>query len=695
MFIVLVHPIFANAPTGGRTERVFTNTPPVPVLDKVTTNEDVPVSGNLLANDYDPDGGPLHAIVETKTSSNGKLVIRVDGTFTYTPNPNFHGAESFSYVVCDYENSCCDGKVEILVTGTQDAPVGNPDFFSTNEDSPLDSSPGSVLENDVDTDGEMITAVIGKPTQHGTIALNQNGTFTYQPELNFYGTDTFTYYANDGVANSGETLVTITVVPVNDAPLAVDDAISTNENTPVNIPLLTNDSDVDDLLVVSMILVVAQPAHGTLVINTTAGTVVYTPNLNFNGIDSFTYKVQDAGGAVSNIAVVTITVIPVNDAPIAIADLATTPEDTPVVISVLANDTDSDNALDVGSVTVVTGPAHGTVVAQPATGTFYYTPDKDYNGTDTFTYTVKDAGGAVSLPGTVTINVTPVNDAPVAVGDAATTNENTSVDIPVLSNDFDVDNTIVIQSLKITTIPQHGSITTNTTTGVVTYTPVTNFSGPDSFTYTIQDEGGLISAPATVSVLVVNVNLPPVAVDDGPLLHESISSLTIDVLDNDYDPDNTHDELSIVSVSTPTSGSVSIVDGQIIFQPEGMLTETVTFTYTITDPEGLTDDATVTIQYRYIGITVSQGFSPNGDGNNDTWFILGIEFHPNNLVKVFNRSGLQVYQKSGYENIIAPWDGRGNTGQFAGKLVELGTYFYVLDPGDGLKNLEGYVVIIR
>jgi len=193
---------------------------------------------------------------------------------------------------------------------------------------------------------------------------------------------------------------------------------------------------------------------------------------------------------------------------------------------------------------------------------------------------------------------------------------------------------------------------------------------------------------------VIDVNLPPVAVDDGPLVYSSISPFTIDVLVNDYDPDNEHSELSILSVSNPSAGSVTVVDGMIVFQPEGILSTIVTFTYTITDPGGLTDDATVTIDYRYSLITVSQGFSPNGDGNNDTWFILGIESHPNNLVKVYNRSGLMVYQKSGYENTRAPWDGRGNTGQFAGKLVEMGTYFYVLDPGDGLANLEGFLMII-
>jgi gliding motility-associated-like protein len=268
------------------------------------------------------------------------------------------------------------------------------------------------------------------------------------------------------------------------------------------------------------------------------------------------------------------------------------------------------------------------------------------------------------------------------------------VGIPVLANDFDVDDVIDPSSIVITTNPQHGTVSVNPSTGIVTYTPQTDYVGDDSFSYTVQDPAGLVSAPANVSIEVIDVNLPPVAVDD-LTTHSSVVPVTIDVLANDYDPDNDKSELSIVSVTNPSVGSVNIVNGQIVYTPEGTLSSTVTFSYTITDPEGLTDDAVVTIEYIFRELIVSQGFSPNGDGNNDTWYIQGIESYPNNIVKIFDRWGLLVYQKSGYENTNAPWDGRGNTGQMAGKLVERGTYFYVLEPGGGLARLEGYVVVIR
>jgi gliding motility-associated-like protein len=340
---------------------------------------------------------------------------------------------------------------------------------------------------------------------------------------------------------------------------------------------------------------------------------------------------------------------------------------------------------------VKTNPANGSVAVQPD-GSINYTPNKDWYGTDTFTYTIQDVGGATSLPGTVTVIVTPVNDPPVAVNDAATTNENTAVAIPVLANDFDVDSPLDPSSITIGTNVQHGSISINTTTGIVTYTPALDYVGDDSFTYTIKDSGGLLSNVATVSITVVNVNRAPVAVDDHVEL-TTVAPVSIDVLANDYDPDG--DALTIISVTSPSKGSVKIENGEIIFTPEGTVAFTTSFSYKISDPGGLTDEAIVTINYSIEELIISQGFSPNGDGNNDTWYMKGIESYPNNIVKVFDRYGIQVYQKSGYENTIAPWDGRGNVGQWVGKLVERGTYFYILELGNGMKQLEGYVVVIR
>lgn len=670
------------------------NLAPVAGTDAATTNEDTPVSGMVMINDLDPESGSLHVVAENKITAHGQVAILADGTFTYTPNANFNGLDIFTYQVCDgfTPNGCSIGTVNVTVVPVQDAPIGHPDNLVVYEDNPLDC--GCVLHNDEEVDGEPLVALLAQPPAHGTV-VDENGVLIYYPNPDYFGTDTFTYYANDGIENSSETLVTITILPVNDAPIAVNDQIVTDEDIAVNIPLLINDRDVDDILVASMIVVVNPPAHGTVNINSSTGAVTYTPVLNYNGIDSFSYSLKDASDAVSNTATVNITINAVNDVPIANPDFATTLEEEAVFIPVLSNDTDVDNALVATSLVVASGPSNGSAIVESSTGMIIYTPKKDFTGTDSFTYTVKDTGGGTSVPAIVTITVYPINDAPVAVDDAASTLQNTMVDINILLNDFDVDNNIVPSSVIITSYPQHGTVSYNVSTGVASFTPETDFLGNDSFTYTIQDPDGLTSPAATVSIVVLPPNKAPHAVDDGPITHALLLPLTIDVLANDYDEDNDHDELSIVSVSNPSVGSVSIVDGKIVYQPEGTISGTVTFTYSIQDPEGLTDEAVVTIEYVYNPLTVSEGYSPNNDSNNDTWYILSIENYPNNSVKVFDRWGLMVYQKQHYENSNAPWDGRGNTGQQSGKLLDQGTYYYMLETGSELRMLSGYVVIVR
>ncbi|HMG90035.1 MAG TPA: Ig-like domain-containing protein [Chryseolinea sp.] len=670
------------------------NDPPIAAPDVATTNEDVAIAIPVLANDTDVDDvlkGSMVIIVSIPT--HGTAVVNTStGKVTYTPSVNYYGSDSFTYKLKDSGGAFSNVvTVAITVIPVNDAPIASPDQATTPEDVPVNIP---VLANDTDVDNAIdVTSVAVKTNPvNGTVAVQPDGSINYTPNKDYYGTDTFTYTVKDvGGATSAPGTVTIIVTPVNDPPIAVPDVAITDEDVAIAIPVLANDTDVDNVLTGSMIVIVNKPTHGTAVVNTSTGKVTYTPALNYYGSDSFTYKLKDSAGALSNVVTVAITVNPVNDVPFAAPDQATTPEDVPVNIPVLDNDTDPDNAIDVTSVTVKTNPANGTVAVQPD-GSFQYTPNKDYYGTDTFTYTVTDVGGATSAPGTVTIVVTPVNDAPVAVNDAATTNENTAVGIPVLANDFDVDSPIDPSSITIGTNVQHGTISINTTTGIVTYTPANDYVGGDSFTYTIKDSGGLLSNVATVSISVINVNRVPVAVDDQVTL-TTVSPVSIDVLANDYDPDG--DELTIVSVTNPAKGSVKIENGEIIFTPEGTTAFTTSFSYTISDPGGLTDDAIVTINYSILELIVSQGFSPNGDGNNDTWYIKGIESYPNNIVKVFDRWGIQVYQKSGYENTIAPWNGRGNVGQMNGVLVERGTYFYILEPGNGMKRLEGYVVVIR
>src|SRR5690606_22298139 len=365
---------------------------------------------------------------------------------------------------------------------------------------------------------------------------------------NYYGADSFTYTVKDACpATSNIATVNITVTPINDAPVATDDNVTTSEDNAIVIAVLANDADVDNALEPASVVIVSAPSNGGVSINTTTGEITYTPNANYNGSDSFTYTVDDAAGATSNTATVNITVTPVNDAPVAVDDITTTDEDIAVLIDVLANDSDVDDALVPASVTIASAPSNGGVSINTTTGEITYTPNADYNGTDVFTYTVNDAAGATSNIATINITITPVNDAPVAVDDNVSTPEDNAVIITVLANDSDIDNALDPTSVVIVGAPANGGVSINTTTGEVTYTPNVDYNGADSFTYTVNDAAGETSNTATVNITVTPVNDAPVAVDDNATTDED-NAVVIDVLANDSDVENALDLTSVVIV---------------------------------------------------------------------------------------------------------------------------------------------------
>ncbi len=244
----------------------------------------------------------------------------------------------------------------ITVTAVNDAPVAVNDTATVSEDSA--GTNGNVLGNDTDVDtGTTLTATLAESPANGTVTLAANGTFTYTPAPDFNGTDSFTYTASDGTAVSNVATVTITVTAVNDAPMAVNDTASTTEETAVSGAVLGNDLDVEPGTTLTAALD-AGPANGTVTLAAN-GTFTYTPAANFSGTDSFTYTASD-GAAVSNVATVTITVTGVNDAPVAVNDTASTPEETAVSGTVLGNDTDVDTGTTL-TATLGASPANGAV----------------------------------------------------------------------------------------------------------------------------------------------------------------------------------------------------------------------------------------------------------------------------------------------------------------------------------------------
>ncbi len=541
-----------------------------------TTPEDTTLSSSVPAA-TDVDGDTLtYALVAGLPG----LTFNADGTFTYTPPANFNGTKTFTYEANDGTVDSNVATITIEVTPVNDAPVAHDATRTTPEDTTLSSSVPAAT----DVDGDPLTyAQVG--SLEG-LTFNADGTFTYTPPADFHGTKTFTYKANDGTVDSNVATITIEVTPVNDRPVSVNDAYATDEDTTLSVTapgVLGNDSDVDGDTLTAVLQ--AGPAHGTLTLNAD-GSLNYVPNSNFNGTDSFQYRASDGALVSTPPSVVTITVNAVNDAPVAVDDSANTPEDTAVDVDVLANDTDVDG--DTLSIASFTQPAHGTVTQ--VAGKLRYTPAAGYTGPDSFTYKAND-GTVDSNAATVSITVTEVNHAPVATDDAASTPEDTAVDVDVLANDTDADGDNL--SIASFTQPAHGSV--GNVGGKLRYTPTPNYNGPDSFTYKATD-GLLQSNTATVSITVTAVNDAPVAASDSYVVSQD-ATLTIPapgVLANDTDVEG--QALSAVSPTAASNGTATLnANGSFTYTPNAGFTGSDSFTYRASDGSANSNVATVAI----------------------------------------------------------------------------------------------------
>ncbi len=312
-------------------------------------------------------------------------------------------------------------------------------------------------------------------------------------------------------------------------------------------------------------------------------TVSYTLNSVLSGSATF-----------SGTNVATVTIVE-NVSPTANADTGSTAEDTPVAIDVLGNDTDSDGTIDATTVNVASGPTNGSTSVNPTNGEITYTPTANFNGNDSFTYTVDDNAGGTSNAATVSITISPVNDPPTAVSDTKTIDEDSGITIiDVLDNDVDLDSTIDTGSLALATPASNGTALLNGTT--IRYQPNANFSGTDSFTYTIKDNEGAVSDPGTVTITVTAVDDGPVARDDSASLPEGTSK-DIPILDNDSDVDGTIDVATVEIVTQPASGAVVVsAAGVATYTPNAEFFGLDSFTYTVKNTDGVTTNvATVSL----------------------------------------------------------------------------------------------------
>ncbi|WCZ00902.1 tandem-95 repeat protein [Vibrio parahaemolyticus] len=553
------------------------------VADKATVVEDTPTIIKVLGNDTFEGDDQVVSLDTNNGPANGTVSVNPDGSVTYTPNDNYHGTDSFTYIVTSGGVSEST-TVSVDVTPVNDAPVAKDDIATTQEDTAVTID---VLPNDSDVDGDKLSIESASvPKEQGTVEV-VNGKLVFTPAENFNGDAEITYTVTDGQLTD-EAKVTVTVNPVNDAPTIKVDAVEGITENAVSTDTLVATLEVadtdtpEDQLTVSL----ENNSNGYFVLVgdevklTQAGVdAVNNDELNLKDL-TISASVSDGVNPTANDSD-SLIVNRVNDAPTvenAIADQVLSEDFATYTIDLNDAFKDSDSALNFS----VSG--NSNVLVSIENGIATISPTADWNGSETLTFTATDPSGE-SVSQTVNFTVASVAD---IVADKATVVEDTPTIINVLSNDT-FESTDKVVSLDADNGPKNGTVIVNSD-GTVTYTPDDNYVGEDTFTYIVTSGG--VSESTTVEVNVTPVNDAPVAKDDIATTQED-TAVTIDVLPNDTDVDG--DKLSIQSASVPEAqGKVEIVDGKLVFTPAENFNGHAEIIYTVTDGE-LTDEAKVTV----------------------------------------------------------------------------------------------------
>ena len=588
------------------------NDGPEAVDDAVSTAEDTARTIDVLSNDNDIDldeEGDDLIIISVDDVDNATVNIALDGkSLSFLPNNHWNGEEVFTYTIQDENNETSSASVTVTVTASNDAPDAVNDTASVAEDTDVDIY---VLVNDEDVDlsreGDTLTIVSVSGIDHGTYEISSDNTYlTFTPESDWNGVEIFTYVMTDSQGATDSATVTVTVTAVDDDPVAADDSYTIDEdaiNALFNVLVNDRDADLDYGDSLQIVQITSGVSHGTVSINGTNNQIYYTPNADYNGTDSFTYKIQDEQDpAVYDTAVVAITITSINDLPVVTSTNAHTIfEDSSASGTVTVSDVDTADSPDPDShiFTIDTDGQHGTVSLNDQTGAYTYTPDADYNGEDSFVVLVTDERGGTTTQ-TVTITVEALNDPPVANDDSFNTPEDTAVSDTVDVDDPDVVTNEDELAFMVVTSPLNGILDLDEDTGDFIYTPDTGFNGSDSFVVEVEDLAGETDQ-ATITIYVNYYENDPQANDDYYTIDEDASDSSFDVLNNDDDSDLPYgDEISLYAISIAASHGTATIDsttGEIEYIPDADYNGADNFTYQIKDNQDpvVIDDAVVYI----------------------------------------------------------------------------------------------------
>jgi hypothetical protein len=536
--------------------------------DFTSVYSDVETSLSSITVTAGPTRGTLQLGGATVTA--GQVITAANlANLTYAPNANANGNDQFSWTASDGTASSTAGRVTLSLTAVNDAPTTINVSTAGLEEAPITLSAATFTSGFADVDGDTLSSILitslpangtleyeGAAVMNGDrIALADISKLVYTGGSNFVGMDTFTWSASDGPLDSNVSTFSITLANVNDAPtLTADVSKPVNEDSTLTFAAADFSavfSDVDTSDTLRSIKIAALPGDGSLRFNNvavTAGQVIlatqlggltYRPAADFNGNDGFTWSALDGGGLESNVVTMSLNVAAVNDAPTVSSFTLSGTEDSTLGFTLndfadKFTDVDGDSLVGIAIVSVPQGTltftragatttvTNGMAIAASEIASLTYTPVANATGVDGFTWTAGDSSLAVSNPGTVTINLAAVNDAPTISSFSRTLNEDTATTFGSLftSNFTDVDGN-ALASITITSIPDDGDLSLGTTAvtanqvitaaqlATLTYRPDGNYNGTDSFTWSASDGTTDAMAGATVSLTITAVNDAP------------------------------------------------------------------------------------------------------------------------------------------------------------------------------------------
>jgi hypothetical protein len=506
---------------------IVINNAPVVIDQTISMLEDRAISMTLTAFDLDNDTLTYHI---QSSPGFGTYTFINTGIFAYTPNNNYFGSDTLTYIVNDGNIDSSAATIFINITPVNDIPHSYDDAIQLNEDAFTD---GLLIAFDAENDPLCYTIVTQASKGIAKITNHKTGAFVYTPNPDMNGDDSFTFSASDNASSSKESVIEIYIVPMNDLPHTTDQIMETKESEAISITLLATDKDQDVLNYYLHTL----PLHGDIIYmeytidhaptKLFSPHIMYIPELDYRGLDNFSFYVND-GHVDSNLSEIQIQ--------IGGSDISIT-EDTPIDLTDILPE----------RITITSQPLHGKITIGAL---IMYQPETNYVGFDSFTYVVDDKEIVYS------IYISPVNDPPYI------TNENQfdlledqPISLTILAEDIDGDDL----SFQIDS-PRHGSI--SVTLPLVVYYPNENFTGADCLNVRVSDKSETAQMTITLNVQPVN-DAPAVSDIHAPEMDED-TLLKLTLIGQDIDSEN----LTYQMKTQAEHGTAEIINDQLHYTPD-------------------------------------------------------------------------------------------------------------------------------